>query len=47
MKFIRLTNNIGKYFLIYKEQYGNKALLAYLKGYIKGLRKVIKNEIQY
>lgn len=39
MKFIKLTNNLQKYFIAYQEKYGTGALIAYLEGYLKGLKK--------
>ena len=44
MKFIKLTNLIGKYLFMYEKQYGSGALIAYLEGFVKGLKRIKKHE---
>jgi hypothetical protein len=39
MKFIKLTDLIAKYLFKYEELYGREALIAYLKGFIRGLKE--------
>jgi hypothetical protein len=44
MKFIKLTEHLGKYFNLYEKSYGRGALEAYLKGYVRGLERLDKKE---
>ena len=39
IKFIKLTDLLQRYFLKYQAQYGKDALIAYLEGYIRGLKR--------
>ncbi len=40
MKFIKLTELIHRYFMMYEKRYGKEALIGYMEGYLRGMKRI-------